>query len=263
MFKLVVSGMLIGIANIIPGVSGATLAVITNQYQRLITNVATLTSLKFNRVEWGYLTSIGLAAVGGIYVFSWPLDYGLTHFNAVTLLFIIGLVLGSLEMVQLTTHQRSRKCRYISGWSLGGLVLVLAIGWLPTTGGIEWNNTVLYGLSGAVAMMAMLIPGVSGSMILVLLGTYTEVVQLIKSFDMIAMFPFALGAAIGGGATIKGIQWLIYTHAPQFESFILGAVIGSVVFIASQIHIVGNHPLSLCLALILGIGISWRLTHAR
>jgi len=255
--------MLIGIANIIPGISGATMALITNQYQRLIANIATLTSLKFNQVEWGYLISIGLAAVGGIYIFSWPLDYGLNHFNAVTLLFIIGLVLGSLEMVQLTTFQRSRKCRYISRWSLGGVILVLTIGWLPTMGGIEWNNTVLHGLSGAVAMIAMLIPGVSGSMILVFLGTYTEVVQLIKSLDVIAMFPFALGAVIGGGATIKGIQWLIYTHAPQFESFILGAVIGSVVFIASQINIVGNHPLSLSVALILGMGISLRLAHAR
>lgn len=255
--------MLIGIANIIPGISGATVALITNQYQRLMTNIAALTSLKFNQVDWVYLISIGLAAVGGIYIFSWPLDYGLTHFNAVILLFIIGLVLGSLEKVQLTTHQRSRKCRYISRWSLGGLVVVLTLGWLPTTGGIDWNNTVLHALSGVVAMMAMLIPGVSGSMILVLLGTYTEVVQLIKSLDIIAMFPFALGAVIGGGATIKGIQWLIYTHASQFESFILGAVIGSVIFIASQINVVGNHPLSLCLALILGIGISWRLTHAR
>ena len=98
---------------------------------------------------------------------------------------------------------------------------------------------------------------------MVLLGTYTEVVQLIKGLDMIAMLPFALGAVIGGGATIKGIQWVIYTHASQFESFILGAVIGSVFFIASQINVIGNHPMSLCLALLLGIGISWRLTHAR
>lgn len=255
--------MLIGIANIIPGISGATVALMTNQYQRLMTNIATLTSLAFNRVEWGYLISIGLAAVGGIYIFSWPLDYGLTHYKAVTLLFIIGLVLGSLGKVQLTTHQRTRKCRYMSAWCLGGLVIVLTIGWLPTMGGIDWNNAVLHALSGVMAMMAMLIPGVSGSMILVLLGTYTEVVQLIKSLDMIAMLPFAMGAVIGGGATIKGIQWVIYTHASQFESFILGAVIGSVFFIASQINIVGNHPLSLCLALILGMGISWRLTHAR
>ena len=76
MFSIVISGMLIGIANIIPGISGATVALITNQYQRLMTNVATLTSLKFNQVEWGYLISIGLAAVGGIYIFlgRWIMD---------------------------------------------------------------------------------------------------------------------------------------------------------------------------------------------
>ena len=263
MFKLVVSGMLIGIANIIPGVSGATLAVITNQYQRIMTNAADLTSLKLKCVEWGYLACIAIAAVAGIYLLSWPLDVGLTQFNALTLTLITGLVIGSLGGVKLTENQRSIKSRYLNGWCLAGAVLVIAIGWLPELGGGDGNRVILHAVSGAVAMIAMLIPGVSGSMILVLLGTYADVVQLIKSMDVIAMLPFALGALTGGAVTVKGIQWMIQNFTSPFESFILGAVVGSVFFIANQIDPSSSHPMSMVVMLILGVVVSWRLTHAR
>ena len=120
------------------------------------------------------------------------------------------------------------------GW--GGLVI--AIGWLPELGGGDGNRVILHAVSGAVAMIAMLIPGVSGSMILVLLGTYTDVVQLIKNMDVIAMLPFALGALTGGAVTVKGIQWMIQNFTSPFESFILGAVVGSVFLL--QIKLI--HP---------------------
>ena len=263
MFKLIVSGMLIGIANIIPGISGATLAVITNQYQRIVTNVSSLTSLHFNRVEWGYLISISMAAVGGIYIFSWPLDYGLIHFKSLTLMFITGLLMGSLGRVRLTDNIRSSKSRYANIWCVAGIALVIAIGWLPITGEVNGGRGIIHVLSGAIAMVAMLIPGVSGSMILVLLGTYTEVVQFIKNVDVIALLPFVLGALIGGGISIKGIQWMMRTHTNQFESFIIGAVLGSVVFILAQVNFASAHPLAVSLAFILGLVITWRLTHAR
>ena len=255
--------MLIGIANIIPGVSGATLAVITNQYQRIMTNAADLTSLKLKRVEWAYLACIAIAAVAGIYLLSWPLDVGLTQFNALTLTLITGLVIGSLGGVKLTENQRPIKSRYLNGWCLAGAVLVIAIGWLPELGGGDGNRVILHAVSGAVAMIAMLIPGVSGSMILVLLGTYADVVQLIKNMDVIAMLPFALGALTGGAVTVKGIQWMIQNFTSPFESFILGAVVGSVFFIANQIDPSSSHPMSMVVMLILGVVVSWRLTHAR
>ena len=263
MFKIVVSGMLIGIANIIPGVSGATLAVITNQYQRIMTNAAELTSLKLKRVEWGYLVSIAIAAVTGIYLLSWPLDVGLTQFSALTLTLITGLVIGSLGGVKLTESQRSIKSRYLNGWCLVGVIIVIAIGWLPAVGDGDGNRVLLHAVSGAVAMVAMLIPGVSGSMILVLLGTYTEVVQLIKSMDVIAMLPFAFGALVGGAVTVKGIQWMIQNVASAFESFILGAVVGSVFFIANQIDAASSHPMGMVFMFVFGVVVSWRLTHAR
>ena len=69
MFKILMSGMLIGIANIIPGISGATLAVITNQYQRIMDNCGKITELHFKAIEWLYLLGIGMAAIIGIYLF--------------------------------------------------------------------------------------------------------------------------------------------------------------------------------------------------
>ena len=94
-------------------------------------------------------------------------------------------------------------------------------------------------------MIAMLIPGVSGAMILVLIGTYADVVQLIKEKDVAALLPFIVGAVIGGGVTVKGIQWLIKQYSDHFESFILGAIIGSMGYIANQISWSTAHPVGL------------------
>ena len=79
MFKVILSGILIGIANIIPGVSGATLAVLTNQYNKIMTVCSNCISFKIKQVDWLYLFVIIGAAIGGIYLFSWPLDHRLTN----------------------------------------------------------------------------------------------------------------------------------------------------------------------------------------
>ena len=256
--------MLIGIANIIPGISGATLAVITNQYQRIIDNGGKVTGLQFKAVEWWYLLGIGASAILGIYVFSWPLDFGLTYFEAHTLTLIIGLVMGSLGGVQLSPENRNLKARYVNLWFILGIVGVAIISLVTSSPQASApTGPFLYMLSGAIAMMAMLIPGVSGAMILVLLGTYADVIQLIKAKDVIALLPFIVGAAIGGGGAIKSIQWLIKQYSGHFESFILGAIIGSMGYIANQLSGSTAHPVGLIAILVVGIILAQRLTHAR
>ena len=264
MFKILMSGMLIGIASIIPGISGATLAVITNQYQRIIDNCGKITGFQFKAIEWLYLLGIAAAAILGIYLFSWPLDYGLTHFQAQTLTLIVGLVLGSLSSIQLSHSNRSIKARYLNAWFVLGATVIVILSGLTTgqaTGAS--SGAFLYVISGAVAMIAMLIPGVSGAMILVLLGTYADVVQLIKAKDVVALLPFIVGAVIGGGVTVKGIQWLIKQYSDHFESFILGAIIGSISYIANQISWSTAHPVGLIAILVVGVVLAQRLTHAR
>ena len=236
MFKIIVSGMLIGIANIIPGVSGATLAVLTNQYNRIMSTISTGVSLKFKEVDWAYLILIGGAAVVGVFLFSFPLDYGLTYFKGYTISIIIGLIMGSLEGVKLSEENRTAKARYMNPFFFIGAILITSLTLIePNSSGIESVDHWKYIASGAIAMVAMIIPGVSGSMILILLGTYGTIIRLIKDRAIIELIPFIVGVALGGIVGVKLIKWIIERYANPFESFILGAVIGSVLFMALSI----------------------------
>ena len=85
----------------------------------------------------------------------------------------------------------------------------------------------------------------------------------IKTKDIIALLPFIFGAGFGGGVSIKGIRWLIQKYSTGFESFILGAIIGSIIYIASQISWSVAHPIALLAVLLAGILVAHRLTHAR
>ena len=254
MFKIIISGMLIGVANIIPGVSGATLAVLTNQYSRIMSVISTGISLKLRDVDWLYLAILGASAIVGVFLFSWPWDYGLTYFEGYTISLIIGLIMGSLEGVRLTEKKRSSKARYLNPYFLIGVILITSLIFIQSNSSeIAMIQTWKFVASGAVAMIAMIIPGVSGSMILILLGTYATVIRLIKEKAIIDLIPFMIGVGLGGIVGIKLVKWVIEKYAEPFESFILGAVIGSILFMAMSINFNESNFLIMNVLLVAGI----------
>ena len=260
MFKIVISGMLIGIANIIPGVSGATLAVLTNQYTRIMSVISTGVSLRFKEVDWVYLILIGGSAAGGVFLFSWPLDYGLTYFEGYTISIIIGLIMGSLEGVNLTKEKRSAKSRYMNPFFFIGMVLIASLIFIqPNTTATDNMNQWSFIASGALAMVAMIIPGVSGSMMLILLGTYSAIIRLIKELAITELIPFLIGVGLGGVIGIKLIKWMIDKYVNPFESFILGAVVGSVLFMALSIDFNQANFLIMNVLLVAGIILARKL----
>lgn len=260
MFKTIVSGILIGFANIIPGVSGATLAVLTNQYERIMAACNNAVSFRFEELDWTYMITLGISAGIGIYLFSWPLDFGLTHYNAYTMVTIIGLILGSLEGVRMTMQNRSVKSRYLNPFFSIGFVAIASLVFVnPAATSSELVPAWAFVISGVVAMVAMIIPGVSGSLILILLGTYAAIIRLIKDVALIELMPFVGGILLGGVIGVKLVKWLIDRYSNSFESFILGAVVGSTIYMALQINIIGANMLLLNLLLVLGIVIARKL----
>ncbi|MEK9727595.1 MAG: DUF368 domain-containing protein [Candidatus Margulisiibacteriota bacterium] len=260
MFKIIISGVLIGIANIIPGVSGATLAVLTNQYERIMAVCNSGVSLKFKDVDWVYLLTIGLAAGMGIYLFSWPLDYGLTYYNAYTMVMIIGLILGSLNGVRMSNQSRSNASRFLNPFfGLGCLVVASLIFIDPAVKETTTVSVAALIISGVVAMIAMIIPGVSGSLMLILLGTYASIIRLIKQVDLFELVPFVGGVFIGGIIGIKLVKWIIEYYTSAFESFILGAVVGSTIYMIVNVNILDANIWALNLLLVLGIVIGLKL----
>ena len=104
-------------------------------------------------------------------------------------------------------------------------------------------------LSGFFAMLAMIIPGISGSMVLFLLGTYPYIIQSIKTMALGALVPVGVGAVMGGVLGILGVRWFIQYDENQFESIILGAIVGSVVVIGLMIQW-GSVALYQCIGMI-------------
>tara|TARA_A100001015_G_C15001048_1_gene718520 strand:- start:728 stop:1528 length:801 start_codon:yes stop_codon:yes gene_type:complete len=237
MFSTLVSGVLIGIANIIPGVSGATMAVITNHYGRLIQQLAYLSSWQFSKVQYGYLVSIMGAALVGILCFARPLHYGMAQAPSMMLLCISGLVMGSLPLVSLASQPMPFRSRYLNGWFALGILVIVMMLWVNTTVGVSLPGTMLpLFVSGVLATVAMLIPGVSGAMMLVMLGTYDQVLLCIDQQTLWPLWPMVVGAGVGLITTSSMIRWAIHHHAKQCEPLILGLLVGSVGYIAWDIN---------------------------
>lgn len=232
-------GMIVGVANIIPGVSGGTIAVILNIYDRLIGSVTHLK--KQFKESMLFLIPFGIGAAAGIFLFSRLLSYLLESFPMPTNFFFIGLIIGGIPMVyKKATETRFRPLSLIPFViALCGILALTIFGGSSETTADTAANTftsldfanigyILYLVSGgAISAVAMLIPGVSGSMVMMIIGLYTSVLGAISRLDIVFLIPVAIGIVIGvfGGAKLIEI---CLKKAPQATFFaIIGLMVGS------------------------------------
>ena len=237
MFKIGFSGALIGVANLIPGVSGATLAVLTNQYERIISELSKLAKCQFNDLDIRYLGIIAIGAAIGIFGLSFPLHYAFVQFESQTYAVIFGLVYGSISGIQIASSKQPFMKRYANIYFVIGCIIMVALIALDNSSVqmMAINSHVLLFLAGIIAMAAMIVPGISGSMVLVIMGAYDLVLISVKTLDILALVPCILGAIIGGLTFLKGIQHCLNHWSKQFESLILGLVVGSMLFLMDQV----------------------------
>ncbi len=230
--KYLISGAIIGVANIIPGVSGGTMAVILNIYDQLIASFS-----KF-RKHWKQslklLIPIAIGAAAGIVAFSWLIKFLLEKFPLATTYFFIGLILGSIPMIfRRATSPRFKPLNLIPFVIAVGVMVGLAfVGQDETEAAalikdFDWMNTILLFFASMVAAAAMILPGVSGSMILMIFGVYPSVLTAISEMNFVVLIPAGIGIVIGlvGGAKLIG---LFLKHCPQATFWtILGLIVGS------------------------------------
>ena len=230
--KYLISGAIIGVANIIPGVSGGTMAVILNIYDQLIASFS-----KF-RKHWKQslklLIPIAIGAAAGIVAFSWLIKFLLEKFPLATTYFFIGLILGSIPMIfRRATSPRFKPLNLIPFVIAVGVMVGLAfVGQDETEAAVlikdfDWMNTILLFFASMVAAAAMILPGVSGSMILMIFGVYPSVLTAISEMNFVVLIPAGIGIVIGlvGGAKLIG---LFLKHCPQATFWtILGLIVGS------------------------------------
>ena len=197
-------GMLMGAADIVPGVSGGTMAFITGIYHRLLAAISSvdpefvkLVIARRWREAWDHCDgSFLLTLLGGIAVSIFSLARLITHLLETQPLMVwslfFGLIFGSA--ITLTRH--------VDQWSPGaviGLLLAAAV-----AVGIAYapdmalpDSSISFFFAGFVAICAMILPGVSGSFLLVLLGMYERVLMAIETLDIVQIIIFAAGAGSG------------------------------------------------------------------
>lgn len=236
--KNAVCGAVIGIANIIPGVSGGTMAVILNIYDKLIEAV---TGLKKNfKKSLIFILPVGIGAVIGIFAFSKLLEILLAEFPLPTFFFFMGLIIGSVPLVyHKAMETKFKPASVISFLVFFGIMIALAF---VNTEGVKESEAVLqmsvvnwfYLFFGSVlAAMCMIIPGVSGSMILMIIGLYPTVLISISHLtkepldSIMKLIPVGLGVLVGiiGGAKLIDLCIKKFPQATFFG--IIGLMIGS------------------------------------
>lgn len=232
---LALRGVFIGIANAIPGVSGGTIAVITGIYDRLIAAVSGF----FKRGEGGwkanlaFLAPIALGVGVGLVGFSFVIVWARATVPVQTSLFFAGLIIGSIPYVAKLANRDGFKYSYLLPFIVGfGLLVFLALSnRAPETEAIrnlDLGNSLWFFFCSVLGMAAMVVPGISGSFVLLLLGAYNTFITAIKEFNIPVLFVFGLGCIVG----LLVISRLLEIILKKFHGYsywgILGLVAGSI-----------------------------------
>ena len=244
-------GAVIGIANVIPGVSGGTMAVSMGIYNKLISSVSHLFSQFKKSIRT--LLPILIGCVIGIVCFTYAIKYLLTNQPLPTCLTFLGLILGGVPVLirEMKTGIRKSRRRKLTAMNvLAFLVMFLLAAALPflkertdtlTTLTATPGTMIVLFFMGIIAAATMVIPGVSGSMILMILGYYYGVINSITGFmdalkagnwnallgEAAILIPFGIGCVLGIFLIAKLIEYLFARHTVSTYAAILGLILSS------------------------------------
>lgn len=226
-------GIAVGVANVIPGVSGGTMAVVFGVYDRIISSVINFfKDIKKNII---FLGSLGIGAVAGILIFANLIKWCLNNFHQQTNFFFMGLIVGTIPLIyKKSTQTKVNKLNIL--WCVIAFLIAFIMAWggKPEVAGsniittLSAVNIVKMFFGGFIAAAAMILPGISGSFILLMLGLYDSVIIAVTDFNIPILIVLAIGILIGFLSMTKIID-ILFKKFPQTAYFIiLGLIIGSI-----------------------------------
>ena len=240
----VVRGFCMGAADVVPGVSGGTIALVFGIYQRLVASIragssalgrivrmdgaGALTSLR--RVEWGFLLPLLGGVLLAVVTLAGVIGSLLEDYPIQMAALFLGLIAGSVAVVwRLVTKRDGTR---IAIAAAVGVALFVVLGLREGTSEesvTQFANPALWAflLSGAIAICAMILPGISGSFILVLLGMYGAVLDAVTERDLLVLAVFGLGAVVGLALFSQALHWSLETHYDSVLAALLGLMLGS------------------------------------
>jgi putative membrane protein len=223
-------GLLMGLAEVVPGVSGGTMAFISGIYGTLVSALAafgpgSVAMLLRPREFWEHhnLRFLLVLAAGmglGIVLFAQLMHFLLAHYQPLVWAFFSGVIAMSVVVIG-----RYRRPAQLFAWGPVGLLLGLSLMWLPTLQNEPAMGLVFFG--GAVAVCAWLLPAVSGSYVLLALGLYAPVIDAVARLDITVLGSLAAGCAVGLLLFAKALSWLLHHYSEALLSLLTGFMLGS------------------------------------
>ncbi|MEA5423966.1 DUF368 domain-containing protein [Synechococcus sp. CCY9202] len=230
---MVLCGLAMGAADVVPGVSGGSMAFILGIYGQLLEAIAGFDlgllallrrgdwSAAAARVHLGFLVPLLAGLAASVLLLVRPITW-LYEFQPVLLFaFFFGLIIGAILLIARHAHW---------GWqglvamAAGVALALLLVTRVPVT--MPHDPFTLF-WSGAVAIMAMILPGISGSFLLLVLGQYQHVMEGVKGLDPAVLIPFALGCAVGLISFVRLLRWLLHHFHGQVVALLVGFMAGS------------------------------------
>lgn len=227
----ILKGFVIGASMLVPGASGGTMAIILGIYDELIHAVSTLRqNVKQNTILLGTYTMAGIL---GILMFSRPMLAAVTLWNKPMLFLFLGAILGSVpplyRKVKVSRIKPINILFALIGAFLGICTMYLPEGVFQLNSSFNLYNFSMLILAGVIIAVALILPGISASYILLMLGMYDLTLIAIKEFNLIYLVPLAIGI-LGGTFMTAGILEREMKRHPQFTyMLIIGFMLGSLV----------------------------------
>lgn len=232
--KLFLKGMAMGAADVVPGVSGGTIAFISGIYEELLASIKSVgpetvrvlfrdgVAAAWRQVNGNFLATLLAGIATSVLLLVRPITWLLEHEPVLIWSFFFGLIAASVWLCG----------RMVRRWSMApvlglvaGTAIAYAIGVLQPGTGSE--SLLFFFVAGAIAICAMILPGISGSFVLLLLGGYLPVMQAIKGFDLPIIVVFAAGCATGLMAFSRVLTWMFRHYHDLTVASLTGFLLGS------------------------------------
>lgn len=242
-------GCFMGAADAVPGVSGGTIALLLGIYETLLQNIQQCTTLvisllrrdistakkSWSSIEWRFLLSLLSGIVVSFILLAQIIEHLLEkHPTSVAGLFF-GLVLASIIVAYFM----------VGGWTVPYLILSIVTGVVVfgllgfRAGPIQEPGLFVFFVSGAIAISAMILPGISGSFFLLMIGMYGSLIEAVNERFIDKLLIFGLGAALSLSLSARFLNWVLSTYRDGVLAFLIGLMVGSLRVIWPWPHGVG------------------------
>ncbi|MBP3953223.1 DUF368 domain-containing protein [Bacillus sp. YZJH907-2] len=235
-WRNIIKGMMMGISDLIPGVSGGTIALVLGIYQSLIAAINGLLSKKWKEHVL-FLIPLMLGIVLALLTVSHLVEWLLVEYPQPTFFFFLGLIIGIIPtLLKDINYKQTFTSKHYLILGLGA-ILVAATFFVKEDQLAEimtqlvWSDYLLLFFGGWLASSAMILPGISGSFVFLLLGVYPTVINALSTLNLAVIITVGMGVVIGLIITSKVVTVLFKKYRTATYALMIGFIIGSIVVI--------------------------------